>query len=996
MGPVDAPVDVLVPDQVEVAVPAGGKVLVASDMHLGPSATAGSTATSSEVARAIEGWVGPGLVVLAGDVFDLLAGPNLDVEIILSAHPRLKAALTTFSGEADHRLVVLPGTHDSRLGWDERQVTKLRKCLGAEVAFALDIVIETGRGERRVRVEHGHQYDPHNSFADPRNPNDTPFGQHVVTEIAPALAADGRAWLDGVTDLDDPVAYPEFVASRTTYRRLARHVWWLLVPLALAVLLKVPLVYALIDRGGQRDAAWLARRTALISLAVVADVLIVAAGLVFAARRVWAAAADMGFASRRQRGNEAARAAARALVPRGYAALVTGHTHQPELTVMGDAFYANAGSSSDHVRERSARLGLPPVYLPQRQISWVEMEAGADLHARLIHAAGDLPGGTRVERLAAQPLRAEPRPAVVAAFPQGPSWPEVVPPMRKIKRARRIAAGAIALAGIVNITSAVSPPFRSWSEVAKDAVPLTTAQTAAALVALAGLALLVLARGVRGGQRHAWQLAMGLLVGSAGLHLLKGVDVEDSLGTLAIVGYLWLNRRAFRARTDPPAVVRGLVTLVAGAAVAVISATAAVELVHRDQPRPPIGRAVLDVLSRMVGSSVYNVPGRVDGLMAPVLVALSVGLVLAAGWIVFRPVVVHRHQGHDDRARARDVVARFGGDTLAYFALRDDKSYFFSGASVVAYAVVGGIALVSPDPIGPEAERTEVWNAFRRFADEHAWPIAVMGASESWLPIYRAAGMHDLYVGDEAVVDITRFSLEGGRAKGLRQAVNRVAKRGYTIAFHDPANLPAGLESQLTALMGKSRKGDVERGFSMTLGRVFHPDDKGLLLAVAFGPGGEPAAFCQYVPAADIEGYSLDLMRRADDGDADDGSCDADAIPNGVTDFVVVETINHLRQRGCRGLALNFATMRAVLAGESGDSMTQRVERWLLQKMSESMQIESLWYFNAKYDPDWRPRYAVYDSPEHLLASAMAVARAESFWELPLIGRFFVPSSSEK
>jgi lysylphosphatidylglycerol synthetase-like protein (DUF2156 family) len=69
------------------------------------------------------------------------------------------------------------------------------------------------------------------------------------------------------------------------------------------------------------------------------------------------------------------------------------------------------------------------------------------------------------------------------------------------------------------------------------------------------------------------------------------------------------------------------------------------------------------------------------------------------------------------------------------------------------------------------------------------------------------------------------------------------------------------------------------------------------------------------------------------------------------------------------------------------------VERWLLRRMSDSMQIESLWYFNAKYDPDWRPRYAVYDSLEHFLPAAMAVARAESFWELPIIGRFLVPSA---
>jgi lysyl-tRNA synthetase class 2 len=60
--------------------------------------------------------------------------------------------------------------------------------------------------------------------------------------------------------------------------------------------------------------------------------------------------------------------------------------------------------------------------------------------------------------------------------------------------------------------------------------------------------------------------------------------------------------------------------------------------------------------------------------------------------------------------------------------------------------------------------------------------------------------------------------------------------------------------------------------------------------------------------------------------------------------------------------------------------------------MSDSMQIESLWRFNAKYDPDWLPRYAVYDAHENLLPAALAVARAESFWELPLIGRLFVPA----
>ena len=107
----------------------------------------------------------------------------------------------------------------------------------------------------------------------------------------------------------------------------------------------------------------------------------------------------------------------------------------------------------------------------------------------------------------------------------------------------------------------------------------------------------------------------------------------------------------------------------------------------------------------------------------------------------------------------------------------------------MAYAIYSGICLVSPDPIGPPAEHEQVWAAFRRFADDRGWVVSVMGAGEHWLPIYRATGMHDIYIGDEAVVDVQGFSLAGGHMKGLRQAHNRIAKYGYTASFHDPARL---------------------------------------------------------------------------------------------------------------------------------------------------------------------------------------------------------------
>lgn len=960
-------------EPLEVAVPLGGRVLVVADLLLGRSSTPASEVATAEVAAALDAWDGPGLVVFAGGLLDLLGDDRTTPSSALAAHPRLAGALREFTIRPARRTICVPGSRDARLAWDERARAELAG-LGIEVAPALDVLVATGDGERRVRVEAGHRFDPRFAPAAPPSPVDTPLGSHIVTDLVPAF--DG-AWAAGADRLVDVAALPRFLASRLLYRRAGRWWWALLVPFVLALAVKVPLSFALAGTLDRALGPW-SDRLALGALTTAIDVAILAGVLAAVLGRAWRAVAGPAPA---QGVDHVARQEARALVAQGYAGLVVGHSRAPELADLGSGFFAAAGAATELVEERRGRLGLPPVYVPVREIDWVEIEAGARLHARLLHSRVDAPGATVLERLVAPRVTGPDRPHVVASWPGGDSWPEVEAPLRRLTRVRRRAATAIAVAGVLDIASAITPPLEDRLQVLLRWVPLAVPEAATALVALAGIGLLALARGVRRGQREAWRVALALLAGSVALHVIKGADVEEASAAVVVGAYLLVHRDAFRARMHGARLREGLLRVAVALPVTVAGAVGAVEAVTAAEGRRlPLGRAVLAVLERLVGFSSVTLPHRLDDFADPTLLAVGIGFVAWVFWLAVRPAVARRSSG-DEVAQARAIVARWAAGTLDYFALRDDKELFLWGSTVVAYAVHHGVCLVSPDPIGPDWEREACWTAFRRFTDEHGWSVAVLGAGEPWLDTYRSSGMHHLYVGDEGVVDVRRFSLDGGRHKALRQAVNRIANHGYTISFHDPSTASPELQAGVRAVMGASRRGDVERGFSMTLGRIFDPDDKGLLLAVCSAPSGEPVAFCQYVPAPGIAGYSLDLMRR-----------DAGEHPNGLLDFVIVETIRHLGAEGYERLGLNFATMRAVLAGETGAGIVGGIERWALRRMSGSMQIESLWRFNAKFDPDWAPRYLVHDSPEHLVPIAFAIARAESFWELPVIGRFLVPS----
>jgi lysyl-tRNA synthetase, class II len=527
--------------------------------------------------------------------------------------------------------------------------------------------------------------------------------------------------------------------------------------------------------------------------------------------------------------------------------------------------------------------------------------------------------------------------------------------------AAHIAGAVFALLGGTLATGLIDPtPVGRLQRIAVAFTPLMPVSPSRLACGIATALFLVIAASLRRGQRSAWWIAAAVagvaVVTPASIRGARGASV---LGVVTLV-VLVSGRHWFPASAD-----RRSYRRIAGLVATSVAAVAIAELV----------------------------PNTAERVVTPAMTLGFVVMMSLAVWWATRPVreiAVPNVAFH----RARRIVDRYGTGPLDYFALRDDKSWFFFGNSLVAYAVKGSVALVSPDPIGPAAELDAAWTAFEMHAADNGWTIGVLAASERWLWRYHEAGLRSMYIGDLAIVDPATFTLDGGERKGLRQAVNRIARNGYTVTFHDPRQLDANDRAAIARLLATSRRGEGERGFSMTLSRMFDRRDLALLIAVSRAPGGQPVAFCQFVPQAALHestgresavgGWSLDVMRSERTGH-----------PNGLLDHVIVETIRHLERSGATSLCLNFATMRGALA-DTTNGAVHRLVRRVLERAGATMQIESLWSFNAKFGPIWQPCHIVYPALADLPATAIAIARAESISELPLVGRFLRPASRAK
>jgi lysyl-tRNA synthetase class 2 len=535
----------------------------------------------------------------------------------------------------------------------------------------------------------------------------------------------------------------------------------------------------------------------------------------------------------------------------------------------------------------------------------------------------------------------------------------------------------------------VVPHFRGSrvNQIVTNVLPGSVTTLAQAATLLVGILLIMLAHALRRRKVRAWRAVVVLLPLGAVVEALHWHHLIAAAVSLILFAVLLANRREFYALSDPRTRWRALWNLVAlGVFDLVIGWVLVAAHLRAVAGRPSFGDQMQHVVLGLFGleGPLAFTSMRSSDLVYYSLAGLGALTVVTTIYLALRPERPIAALTAEDEERLRALLTRYGRqDSLGYFSLRRDKSVIFSptGKAAVGYRVVAGVMLASGDPIGDK----EAWpGAIRRFLEEagrHAWVPAVIGCSETGGEVWtREGGLDALELGDEAIVEVADFTIEGRAMRNVRQMVKRVERLGYTCRVRRVGDLTDAEKEQIRRAADFWRGTETERGFSMALGRFGDPADADCLVVTAHkesedgqAPGGDIRAILHFVPWGP-DGISLDLMRR-----------DRQADP-GLNELLIVKALQAAPELGVTRVSLNFAMFRSALArGERlGAGPVLRAWRGILVFLSRWFQIESLYKFNAKFRPYWEPRFLVYPNAHDLPRIGVSALQAEAFLTLDL------------
>jgi phosphatidylglycerol lysyltransferase len=525
---------------------------------------------------------------------------------------------------------------------------------------------------------------------------------------------------------------------------------------------------------------------------------------------------------------------------------------------------------------------------------------------------------------------------------------------RRLEIARRIVAGLVGGGGVLIMVSSATPALYARLPAVERFIPLPLVEAGHVAAALAGLLLLVLARGLARGYRAALRSTLLLLFVAALAAILKGLDWEEAV-VLSGLGIATWSQSALFTRPSRGDWLEGSDLVLAFGALALF--------------------LTLGTFAHRVSAATFERWAHVGYRLQAsrfLRTAASMALAVSAGslYLLLRAPVRFTGLSDEEIDRALRRHGEFGTGTTPLMVATADKSVFSDGdRGFCLYSTIGPYLVVFSDPVVRQPQdRAPFVDALFTFAGEVDRRPVFYQVSLDWIPVLHDRGYDFFKLGEEAHVHLDRLTLDGHAGKMYRQILRRAERDGVRFRVIGPGEVAARI-GELAEISNDwlRAKNLTERQFS--IGSFSEPYLRRFPCAVVeeAGGAGRLLAFANLLQSARRDELSVDLMRYRSGGPS-------------VMDFLLVSLFLKGKADGYQRFNLGMAPLASV-GEQRGAHARERLARLLFQRGEQWYNFQGLRFYKQKFDPEWVPRYMAYqDAWEWPVAIAYVSALIAGGW----------------
>jgi phosphatidylglycerol lysyltransferase len=512
--------------------------------------------------------------------------------------------------------------------------------------------------------------------------------------------------------------------------------------------------------------------------------------------------------------------------------------------------------------------------------------------------------------------------------------------------------------GIVNIISVLTPALPERVRLLKDYLLVDFVSFSNSFVFIAGLFLLVTAAFMLRGLRTAWWFAIGLSIISVFGNITKGIDYEEASVALLILGSLIATRKEYHIKTNPRLGTVGLQTAVLSMAAVILYGMVGFYFLDKKhfQIDFNIGQSFWYTIQNffLIGSS--DLIPR-DAFARDFIYLIKISGFASISFLIYslvRPYVYKVTSTDEEIARAKNLTRQYGNSALDFFKTYSDKFIFAPNAinAFISYRVSRNFAVVLENPVAENRdEMKKCIVAFSEYSYENGLKDIYYRVPKDSLSLYLELSRKSLFLGQEGVVDLDSFSLEGGEKKSIRNALNKIKEQGYTTHINTPP-LRDGLIQKLKAVSDEWLKLTDRDEIIFSQGMFVEKEIKEQTVITIESSEEKIIAFLNVIPDYVKNEGTYDLLRKT-----------ADA-PNGIMDYILIELFNHFKASGIRYINLGFAPMSGL---DDPNNFTEKSMKFAYEKIRSFSHYKGQRDYKEKFNPQWNDKFLIYSNDYDLL-----------------------------